>query len=665
MCGFGGLAVSTGSALAVPELRAHLERMNALLRLRGPDACGTWISPEGGVGLAHTRLSIRDLTPAGAQPLASRCGRWVLSYNGEIYNAGEIADALRREGHPGFRGHSDTEVLADAIAAWGVRAAVERCAGMFAFAAVDTERGTLALVRDRVGIKPAVWAWANDTLVFGSDTRVLRGFPGEPNRVDPVALDTYLRLGRVAGATGLLRGVQRVEPGTIAEWSLRGLVAGAAPTVTRWWSAEDALARGAAQPLKGDDDDLLQQLENALVEVVAAHMVSDVPVGAFLSGGVDSSLVVALLRRGAGLPVRTFTIGFDDADHDESRDAARIARHLGTDHVEHRVGADEAFATLDEVTDAWDEPFADSSAIPTLIVSRLARREATVVLTGDGGDESFGGYDRYVWLPRATRLRQRLGGPGRALAAAALRAAARPSVARAFSLAHPVLPRGLRVRQVDRKAARMAAALEAATDAGVLDAILEAWSRRERLVRGIAPHPAVEGAGGAAGVRGGTGLLRRAMLADLRGYLVDDILTKLDRATMAVSLEGRVPYLDHRIIELAMRLPERMLVRDGTAKWALRALLARHVPRELFERPKSGFTIPVGAWLRGPLRSWMEAHCARERLEEAGVEPEPYLRAWREHTAGAADRSAALWSLVMYLRWLERNRSMRPPGEAR
>lgn len=651
MCGFAGIARATGSATSPDELCARLAAMAQCMRLRGPDAQSWWTAPDSRVGLAHARLAIRDLSPAGAQPLTSRDGRWTIAYNGEIYNAGEVADALRAEGHPGFRGHSDTEVLADAIAAWGVDRAVQRCAGMLAFAAVDLQERRLVVVRDRIGIKPAMWAWTGADLVVGSDTRLLRGLPGAPRTVRAAALDRYLRLGRVEGDEGLLEGVHKVPPGGIAEWRLDGLRAGDAPQVRSYWRPERALASALQEPLEGDDEHILDTVEGELSRIVADHLVSDVPVGAFLSGGIDSSLVVALLRRRVGVPVRTFTIGFDESDHDESRHAAEVARHLGTDHHEQRVRADDALATLDELAEAWDEPFADSSAIPTLIVSRMARRDVTVVLTGDGGDEGFGGYDRYVWLPRVSRLRARLGSPGRAVAAAALGALAMPAAARAFAMAHPVLPRQLRVRQMDRKAARMAAALAAADPCGLHDATLESWPRAQQLVPDLHGDEARRWppAGFAE-----AGELRGYMLADLQRYLVDDILTKLDRATMAVSLEGRVPYLDHRVIELSMRLPQRMLVRDGVAKWTLRALLARHVPRTLFERPKSGFTVPVGAWLRGPLRGWAEQHMTAHRLEEVGVIPEPFLRAWREHLSGTADRSAALWTLLMYLRWRDR-----------
>ncbi|MFO0782192.1 MAG: asparagine synthase (glutamine-hydrolyzing) [Phycisphaerales bacterium] len=647
MCGFGGMAQSRSAAARSADLRPHLERMTQQLFHRGPDAQAVWLAADGSVGLAHTRLAIRDLSPAGAQPYTSRCGRWTLAYNGEIYNATQVAEALRAEGAPPFRGHSDTEVLVEAVAAWGVQEACERCAGMYAFAAVDNAEHQLHLVRDRVGIKPVVWAWAGGTLVFGSDTRILRGVPGAPHAVDQHALDRYLRLGRVEGERGLLLGVHKLAPGTMATWDLRTLTAGAAPTVKKWWDAGTALRAAQHSLLSGTDSQVLDAVEHTLAQCVAQHMVSDVPVGAFLSGGIDSSLVVALLRRVVGVPVRTFTIGFGNADHDESVHAAAVAAHLGTDHQTFQLDPDEALRTLDAVESAWDEPFADTSCIPTLIVSRLARQHVTVVLTGDGGDEVFGGYDRYVWLPRVTRLRQRLGGPGRALAARALAALARPATARAFSMAHPALPRSLRLRQVDRKAARMASALRAASNSGVHDATLECWPPEQLLVLGLDAHPAPPPVPG-------TSELRTYMLTDLERYLVDDILTKLDRATMAVSLEGRVPYLDHRVIELAMRLPDSMLVRNGAAKWVLRQLLARHVPAAMFERPKSGFTVPVGAWLRGPLRSWAEPLLRADRLRHAGVNPEPYLQAWQQHQAGWCDHSAALWAVLAYLRWRER-----------
>jgi len=625
VCGIAGLI---GPAAPDP---AVLEAMAGCLRHRGPDAGAIW--SHGPVGLAHRRLAVLGLGPTGDQPMQSPSGRYVLVYNGEIYNHLELRAELERGGRaPSWRGSSDTETLLACIEVWGVAATLPRTVGMFALAVWDREEGRITLARDRMGEKPLAWAHHRGGLLFASQPSALRAVPDFHPSIDRDALADLLRYAQVPGARTIHREVQQLLPGTLLEARVGpdGRLEGA-PRVDTWWSFGEVARAGLADPLSGDDGALVDAVGDAIDASVRSQLLSDVPLGAFLSGGIDSSLIVAAMQRLSPQPVRTFTIGFAEQAFDESVHARAVAKHLGTDHTELTVTPEDALAVIPELPHIYDEPFADSSQIPTVLVSRLARSSVTVALSGDGGDELFGGYDRYL---RAERL-ERIPRPVATLAGAALGLLGRPRQRDAM-LAYGRGP---------ATAVRRMLSWNPEADGLVLGSDPTAGHSRFS-----AAWAATEGLGTVAA---------RSMALDTTGYLPDDILHKVDRAAMSVSLETRVPLLDHRVVALAWRLPMHARIRSGTGKWVLRELLARHVPRELFERPKAGFTIPLGPWLRGPLRSWAEDLLSPDTLHSEGLLDVPRVRAlWDDHLAGRRDAGHALWPLLMFRTWSEAQRTM-------
>ena len=636
MCGIVGYWNFSGGA--PEEMEGQVLRMASRLESRGPDDAGAWVDGQTGVALGHRRLSIIDTSSAGHQPMLSRDGRWVLSYNGEIYNAVE----LRRELDPErFTGHSDTEVLVEAVARWGVDATVARLVGMFAFALWDRHRRELHLVRDRLGIKPLYWSRQGRRLFFGSQLKALAVHPGFRASIDRAALVSYMRLGYINAPHSIFEGVHKLSPGCMVTISAEEPER-CAPR--RYWD----LARVAAQgTLQGSDEELMEGLDARLRQAVGRRMIADVPLGAFLSGGIDSSLVVALMQQLHDRPIDTFTIGFETAAFDESDYARRVAQHLGCRSHIQRLHPRQALELVPQMPEWYDEPFADSSQLPTTLVSRFARQHVTVVLTGDGGDECFGGYHRYWYIPRLQRARALLGPRGRALSVAALRAMAR----RQRAMPEGALPSWWAQRISTRRLDYLASVLEAPDDVSL---VLQMASLRQRpglLVPGAdeartsIEDPALR--------RGASDELTWLQLVDLHSYLPDDILTKIDRATMSIGLEGRVPLLDHQVVEYAVRLPRRMKIRQGHSKWALRQILHRHVPAELFERPKAGFAIPLSDWLRGDLRDWASDLLASRQLrEEGGLDLELVQRDWRDHVTGAQDRRRELWPVLMFASWL-------------
>ena len=638
MCGLTGFLTAGGGAEA-----AVAARMNDALAHRGPDDADVWCDAEAGIALAHRRLSILDLSPEGHQPMRSAGGRYVLAFNGEIYNFRRLRAELEQRGHR-FRGHSDTEVLLAGVEEWGVPGTVARAAGMFAFALWDRERRELTLGRDRLGEKPLYVARMGGTLLFASELKALRRHPAWRGEVDRDALALYLRFGYVPAPYSIHRGVEKLRPGTLRTIRVDGNTL--SETTTEYWSPVAARTAALADPLPDDDGACEDALDAVLREVVGEQMVADVPLGAFLSGGVDSSTVVGVMQALSARPVRSFTIGFREDGFDEAVHARAVAGHLGTEHTELYVTPAEAQAVIPRLATIYDEPFGDSSQIPTLLVAQLARRHVTVSLSGDGGDELFAGYGRYQDLERAWA-----------------------KVAR--------VPRALRPA-VSRVTGPIPAALvhRAATGAGVIHLAPRLGHRVERLSRMMAapsverlyeqlmsqwlsPHALVVGARDLPTVYStplapGASRVERAMLADLASYLPDDILVKVDRATMAVSLESRAPFLDHRVAELAWRIPMRQKLRGGRGKDVLRRVLDRYVPRAMIERPKQGFGVPVGAWVRGPLRDWAEALLAPERLAADGLlRPAPIRRRWAEHLAGHQDWGDLLWSVLMLQAWRE------------
>jgi asparagine synthase (glutamine-hydrolysing) len=627
-------------------------RMAAAASHRGPDDQGEWTDAGAGVALGHRRLSILDLSPDGHQPMASAGGRYQIVFNGEIYNFAAIRRELEAAGRaPAFRGHSDTEVMLAAIEAWGLVPAVERFVGMFAFALWDRAERVLHLVRDRLGIKPLFYGWSAGALLFGSELSMLRAFPGFDAGIDRDAITLLLRHNCIPAPHSIHRGIRKLPPGTVL--SLRSPRESDAPEPVAYWSAGEVAARGVADPFRGTDAEATDALDALLRDAVGLRMIADVPLGAFLSGGIDSSTVVALMQAQSGRPVKTFSIGSPDARADESRHARAVAEHLGTDHTDLIVTERDALEVVPMLATMYDEPFADSSQIPTYLVSRLARREVTVSLSGDGGDELFAGYNRHVWVNAIWRRVGWVPRPVRQAVAAAVLALPQARWEQLFGAMGPVLPPSLRHRWPGAKLHKLAGVAGVRSPEAMYRDLTSHWRDPGSLVVG-GSEPATLLSDPRAAAGGLTDVTQRMMLLDLLTYLPDDILTKVDRASMAVSLEARVPLIDHRVVEFAWRLPNRFKLRDGQSKWLLRQVLYRYVPRELIERPKEGFGIPLGPWLRGPLRGWAEALIEPGRMRREGyLDPAPVAAMWAEHLGGRRNWEHHLWDVLMFQSWLE------------
>lgn len=644
MCGLAGFwTFSTGKLLLDATAMAMADRISS----RGPDDCGVWSDFERGYAVGHRRLSVLDLSPAGHQPMLSNSGRWVLAYNGEIYNHLKLRNLLENDGAvvTEWRGHSDTETLLAAIEAWGVEEAFRRSVGMFAVALWDRRERALWLARDRLGEKPLYYGFQGDTFLFGSELKALQAHPAFVAQVDRGALALLLRHNYVPDPYSIYEGINKLPPGTLLrlEEGKREL----APTA--YWSLSDVAARGAARPFSGSVEDALTGLERRLGTAVRGQMLSDVPLGALLSGGIDSSTITALMQANSKQPVRTFTIGFDERGYDESAHARAVATHLGTDHTELRLSGADALSLVPQMAAMYDEPFADSSQLPTHLVMKLARAHVTVALSGDGGDELFGGYNRYLFAPRVwkrldwmpTPLRRAFGAVLTAVPAATINRLAGP-LARRSGVALPgdkAHKLGVRLRD-----------LHSIDDLYV--SLVSEWPQPEAMVTGgILPPNLLDDRARWPAL---SDPVARMMLLDGLTYLPGDILTKVDRAAMAVSLETRAPFLDRDVVEFAWSLPMHMKTHDGSGKWLLRQLLDRYVPRSLIDRPKVGFAIPLDTWLRGPLRDWAETLLAEDRLKIEGFfDPVPIREAWRRHLAGEVSFGSRLWSILMFQAWLE------------
>ena len=648
MCGITGLWDRRGSDPA--RLEAPLEAMTAALAHRGPDDRGTFVDDAAGIGLGHRRLAVIDCSPTGHQPMTSADGRYTVVTNSELYNYVELRHELQRSGRE-FRGTSDTEVLVAGFERWGIERTLKRANGMFALAVWDRVERRLHLARDRFGEKPLYYGWADEVLVFGSELKALRAHPGFSAEVDRDALALFFRHNCVPAPRSVYAGVSKVPPGQLVTVD-RADGPGAALAPRPFWSLDEVAEAGAANRAALDVDGALAQLDAVLGEAVRLRMRSDVPLGAFLSGGIDSSLVVALMQAQGGTKVRTFTIAFDDDAFDESRQAAAVAAHLGTEHTEMVVTAEDALEVIPTLPRLYDEPFADSSQIPQAVLARLTRRHVTVALSGDGGDELFGGYNRYAFADRFWPRLSRVPRPARRALAGLLDVVPPGRWDTLAGRLDRALPAALRVRMPGTKVHKAARVLGADDLAEVYRLLASHEHDPGRLVLGASEPPTLLDTPSAWPLLAEP--VELMLFLDTMTYLPDDILTKVDRATMAVNLETRLPFLDPAVAELAWRTPLDRKVRAGTGKWLLRQLLHRYVPAELVERPKAGFGVPLSQWLRGPLRPWAEDLLATERLRAEGfLSPEMVRRLWDDHQAGRRDMAYELWDVLMFQAWQE------------
>lgn len=657
MCGVAGFV--DGARLDPAERHRIAAEMALALAHRGPDDSGVWTDADGGVVLAHRRLSIVDLSAAGHQPMTSPSGRFVITYNGEIYNFRSLREDLAG-GDLRFQGTSDTEVLLAAVDRWGVETALERINGMFAFALWDRQTRSLHLVRDRLGKKPLYFGRAGRSFLFASELKAFHAHPDFVPQLDRAAVALFLQYGYVPTPHSIYKGVFKLP--AAGHLALPSEPSGGfdAPLdhVRTYWSLRERAQSGMEQPLQLSEEEASERLEEILSEAVAQRMIADVPLGAFLSGGIDSSTVVALMQKCASRPVKTFTIGFHERDYNEAEAAKEVARHLGTEHHELYVTPGDAQSVIPNLATIYDEPFADISQIPTYLVSRFTRDHVKVALSGDGGDEAFGGYTRHFVGPRLWKAMALCPTAVRRVGARLLTSVAPAGWDKAFETINRCLPQSQHRPTPGYHVHKLAGLLAVAGPEDLYDRLVSRWtSPASMVIGGVPPRPAVDDP--AQRFTQGD-LAHRMMYYDTMGYLPDDILVKVDRATMAVGLEARAPLLDYRVMEFSWQLPLGMKVQGGQGKRILRQILARHVPTKLVDRPKQGFVIPVDQWLRGPLRDWAEAMLDPQRLRAEGVlEPKAIRQAWNEHLSGKRTRIDGLWCILMFQAWHERWASAR------
>lgn len=656
MCGFVGLI----DQCQRDEMHGILKKMSLWLGHRGPDDSGTWFDAVNGIGLGHRRLAVIDVSAGGHQPMSSANGRYVIAFNGEIYNFQDIRLQLEREGlRCPWRGHSDTEVLLEAVACWGVKKALQNFVGMFAFALWDRDEQCLYLARDRAGEKPLYYGWGEQSFLFASELKAFHGHPHWHANLSREALSLYVRYGYIPAPHSIYQSVYKLPPGVMLKLPLPTLKSSLGRKETPapfagepYWSAIDVATSGELNPFQGAPHEAVDSLEKLLQEAISQQMIADVPLGAFLSGGIDSSTIVALMQSQSNRPVQTFTIGFNEADFNEALYAKQVAKHLGTSHQEFYVSPKTIQEVIPHLPFMYDEPFADNSQIPTFLVAKLARQYVTVCLSGDGGDELFGGYNRYFLVERLWKCIDRCPHYSRRFIAALLNSMPHSLFDNAFYWLKSPFKNYGSTGLVSDKLKKIAATLTATSLDNLNFLLVSGGEHPESLLPGV-----VEPASAFQDSRNGTSrrnAIERMMCLDLITYLPDDILVKVDRAAMGVSLETRIPLLDHRIIEFAWKLPAEIKIREQQRKWPLRQILHKYVPDELVNRPKVGFTMPVGVWLKGPLREWGEHLLNETRLQQEGIfSAEPISRKWREHQAGTRDWQAFLWRILMFQAWHE------------
>ena len=648
MCGIAGFWESSPSG-GVLERQA-LSMANRLSH-RGPDDAGAWADGNNGIALAHRRLSILDLSPAGHQPMPSVSGRYIIIFNGEIYNHLELRTQLTMQGlAPDWKGHSDTETLLAAFEAWGIKLTLQRSIGMFALALWDRKLHKLTLARDRMGEKPLYYGWQNNTLLFASELKAIKAHPAFIGSIDRNALTLLMHHNYIPSPYSIYQNIHKLLPGTFVEWENHD--ANQPGKVSSYWSLTDVIAKGQNTPFSGSAQDATTMLDTLLRDAIHQQMISDVPLGAFLSGGIDSSTIVSLMQAQSTRAIKTFSIGFDDAIYNEAQYAMEIANHLGTEHTELYVSSQMAQSIIPRLPTLFDEPFADSSAIPTFLVAELARNQVTVALSGDGGDEIFGGYPRYLftqsvwekfmWLP--SPLRHSLGNILNATNPAVLNQCLKP-------FKH-LIPSNLQHINIGQKIKKGASIMQANDSAELYLLLTSHWPAHPSIVLDAKQPETIFTSSQKPMPHGDAALQMMAM--ESLSLLPDDILCKVDRTTMGTSLESRAPLLDHRVVEFAWQLPANMKIHAGQGKWLLRQVLKKYIPEKLFDRPKMGFATPIGPWLRGPLRDWAEALLDESRLRQEGfLNPVPIRQKWSEHLSGQGNWQYHLWDVLMFQAWLD------------
>jgi asparagine synthase (glutamine-hydrolysing) len=648
MCGITGFW-NLSTDLNSEEIHNIVQQMLVPLLHRGPDSGGIWTDESVGIALGHRRLAIVDLSPEGHQPMLSADGRYAIVFNGEIYNFLELRQELTHYGHK-FRGHSDTEIMLAGFSQWGVEAAIKRFNGMFAFALWDRQERLLHLGRDRLGEKPLYYGWMGQTLLFASELKALKAYPNFQTEINRDALTIFFRYHYIPAPYSIYKGIYKLPPATVLTWD--GTATHPAPVP--YWCAKEVAEFGVANPFTGSEQEAIDQMEALLRDAVGLRMVADVPLGAFLSGGIDSSTVVALMQTQSSQPVKTFSIGFYEDEYNEAPYAKAVAQHLKTDHTELYLTAKDSLAVIPKLPSLYDEPFSDASGIPTFLVSHLARQYVTVSLSGDGGDELFGGYSRYFL---GNRIWQKIGSIPKTLrqiVASGLTSLSPQTWNRVLVNFNSLLPAILKESSPGDKLHLIAESLGVSDGEEIYSLLVSHWKQPEALVIGGLEAPTkLSDRQHWAKV---PSFLESMMYLDTVTYLPDDILVKLDRASMGVSLEGRIPFLDHRVVELAWRIPLSMKIRNDQGKWMLRQILDKYVPKNLIERPKMGFGIPIDSWLRDPLRDWAEGLLDEKRLQREGFLNSQLIRQkWAEHLSGDRDWQHDLWDVLMFQAWLEEN----------
>lgn len=656
MCGFAGL-VNARSGQTADALRAVVQRMADTLVHRGPDDSGVWVDAEAGIALGHRRLSIIDLSQVGHQPMVSSGGRYIIAYNGEIYNHPALRRRLELEAGnrlSRWRGHSDTETVLAAIEVWGLGNALEQFIGMFAFALWDCQKRALYLVRDRLGIKPLYYGWERGSFLFGSELKAIKAHPTFDSVICRDALTLLLRHNCIPAPYSIYQNIFELLPGYFLHLSHEDIVKQREVKAQQYWRPKEVAEKGQRDIFNGDEIDAVSQLDFLLRDAVKLQMVSDVPLGTFLSGGVDSSTIVAIMQAQSSQPIKTFTIGFKDRSYNEAEQAKEVANHLGTDHTELYVTPEQTMAVIPKLPTLYDEPFADASQIPTFLISEFARQYVTVSLSGDGGDELFGGYNRHFWVKNIWDKIRWIPELLRSQMSQTLRSITLQRWDSVYSLVEPLLPMKFRTRLPGEKLHKLAEVLPANSIEAMYYGLTSHWKEPAKVVLNAIEPPTIHTDRNCWPDL--SDFIHRMMYLDLITYLPDDILVKVDRASMGVSLETRVPLLDHRVVEFAWRLPLSMKVRNGQGKWLLRQVLYQYVPKELVERPKSGFGIPIDSWLRGPLRDWAESLLDERHLKnERFFDPALIRRKWTEHLSGKRNWQYHLWDILMFQAWKEHN----------